>query len=324
MIFRSFLASPPYLAMLYFASLTAGMHVIPSVGELCDILAGYFAVSTLLGYNNYRGREGDAISPKADRRPLAGMAEAHAGAEVVVATTAFLTIFIPIARGNVVAAGLFAASLWIYVALFADRLSARPIPILKPLSATLGTALLMTGMLWPSLTLRPELATTAISTVLLTTVWRFAFELTCDTTDYEADISRGEVTPATSWGLRNVLILAPLSLVPCVVLIGALQLDARPDSAVAVLVACGSSFAVLAAGAISASRGTDLGVRLLVRFSTMFTFAAGLGLLLWNSGAHLAAMVWFVFMLVGADPSAVAKMLRSWLGRPVSSNTKIR
>lgn len=317
MIFRSFLASPAYLVMLYFTYLATAPGPIPDLNGATDILAGYFAVSTLLGYNNYRGREGDALSPKAIRRPLAGLAKEHAGAELVVATTAFLTIILPTLRGNLTSVALFSAALWAYAVLFANRCATRPVALLKPLSATLGTSLLMAGMLWPSLEADPTIAVTVICTVLLTTAWRFAFELACDATDFEADLHRGEVTPATRWGLRPVLIAAPCVMLLCIFLIGLLQFAEQSERGPTIALSCFTSAAVLAAAIFVARRDSALRARLLVRFSTMFTFGAGLSLLLWNSGAQLAAIIWFVFLIGGADFTAVLKLLRSF---PVKQN----
>jgi 4-hydroxybenzoate polyprenyltransferase len=292
-----------FFFLLYVLYLCAGRPAVPSLRSWMAALATYATQAFLYGYNNYRGRAEDTLSPKVDFRPLAGRGERSRAFEVALAGAAVAGIAIPLVVGSVGQAVLNALAAVTYPAAFENRYASRPLPLLKTASAVLAVSLTIAGFL---ASIGAD-AAVLWQLLVVVTVWRIGFEAAWDALDEHADHANGIVTPVTRWGTRRTLVVVGVGcgLGFTVVTGWALTAMDWPDAAIGAL-------GVFALGAcvqatVEAGRCGDQTARDSFRVAMNVLLTVGLGTVLAAERSVVLAGTFVAFRMAGP--------VRYWLGR---------
>lgn len=293
---KTVMGSPLNALLLYWVALAATGRLLPSSRDLALLLAGYLTLSVLFAYNNYRGRVGDALSSKASKRPLAGHAERHPSVEVAIVAEAVLGILLAWACGAWEAALCNAAAICWYLAVFQNRLARRPTAWLKPLSGTVSLMLVLWGF-------SRALGADGIRSALITAVlscWRLAFELVADVMDLDADLRRGEQTPATRYGPAVSLRVA--AVVGVGAFLATAVIDVMAFQAAPLILGYALLGAFLTGGAAMATRKwAPERAWPVMRQAANLLLTLGLAALLAAGGAPWSSVGWVAFMLLFGD-----------------------
>lgn len=299
---RAMLITPSYAAICVFVLLASPATLPPSMSALAALAALACAVGALFGYNNYLGRNDDAISRKRATRPLAGFGDRMPFAELTLVVQVLLALGLPLVVGSTPQFIAHAATFVIYAAAFHMRTSiGRIAAIAKTASATTAAAFPSLGTLL-ALDTDPLWAGFVITVIA---VWRATFEVACDGKDLVADLANRRSTPVVVWGRAALRTTTHLSLI-C--LLAAMAVAFEAFTAIAAALAVGAVATLIAI----ATRHYGLEGNAYwsqTRSLTIAFLALGGASALAVSRGVLWALAFAAFMLLLADRSELRRAL---------------